>query len=392
MNRISSALRRATPVIAAATVLAAAACSSPGQGSSGSSEGVSTAAAAPEAPAAAVNAAIKGIGGTVPTTGPKAVRGKNVWVISAFEQVHGLAVLTQQVKQAGAALGWTVSVCDGRNNENGAWAACVRQAVAAKASGIILESIDCAPVRAALAEAKRAGTKVVGLTAFDCDDPQQGGGTPMFDASATFDTTVPSTAEFFRQQGKLRADWIIAQSKGAAKVLHVRFRGVALGEYLAEGFTKQIATCTGCSVAGTVDVTPQDVPMIRQKFESALVKLPQINAVAVDVDFMLTVGIQQALVAVNRPGLAVAGGECSRDSLTALRAGRGVQMCVGSSLGWQAYSAADALNRVFAGEKPVPSGLGWSIVTKDHNMPSEGADFDGSTDYREGYRSLWGAS
>jgi ribose transport system substrate-binding protein len=175
-------------------------------------------------------------------------------------------------------------------------------------------------------------------------------------------------------------------------VLHVRFKGVALGEYLAEGFTKQIATCTGCSVAGTVDVTPQDIPMIRQKFESALVKLPQINAVAVDVDFMLTAGIQQALVAANRPGLAVAGGECSQDSLTALRAGRGVQMCVGSSLGWQAYSAADALNRVFAGEKPAPSGLGWTIVTKDHNMPSEGADYDGSTAYREGYRSLWGAS
>jgi ABC-type sugar transport system substrate-binding protein len=392
MNHFATSLRRAIPAIAVASVLATAACSPSGGGSSGSPAAVSASAGAPAGATNAVDAAIKGIGGAVPTTGAKAVRGKNVWVISAFEQVHNLAVLTRQVKEAGAALGWTVSVCDGRNNENGAWAACVRQAVAAKASGIILESVDCAPVKAALAEARSAGTKVVGLAAFDCNDPQQGGGEPMFDASATFDATVPSTAEFFRQQGKLRADWIIAQSKGSAKVLHVRFRGVTLGEYLADGFTKEIATCEGCSVLGTVDITPQDVPLIRQKFESALVKLPQINAVAVDVDFMMTAGIQPALVAANRPGLIAAGGECSQDSLASLRTGRGIQMCIGSSLGWQAYSAADALNRVFAGVAPAPSGLGWSIVTKDRNMPSDGAEFDSSIDYREAYRKLWGAS
>jgi ribose transport system substrate-binding protein len=392
MNRISTSLRRAIAVVAISSVLGTAACSSPGGGTSDSpTETSGSKGVVPAAATAAVDAAMKGIGGPVPTKGPRAVRGKNVWVISALEQVHNLAVLTRQMKEAGGALGWTVSVCDGRNNENGAWAGCVRQAVAAKADGIVLESVDCAPVKAALAEARRAGTKIVGLTAFDCDDPQQGGGEPMFDAGATFDSTVPSTAEFFRQQGKLRADWIIAGSQGTAKVLHVRFRGVALGEYLAEGFTKEIATCEGCSVAGTVDITPQDVPLIRQKFESALVKLPQVNAVAVDVDFMLTAGIQQALVAANRPGLLAAGGECSQDSLATVRTGRGVRMCIGSSLGWQAYSAADALNRVFAGEQPVPSGLGWSIVTKDQNMPQEGAEFEGSTDYRAAYRALWGA-
>lgn len=390
MNRISASLRRATLAIVVASALGTAACSSPAVNSSppGAAPGGD---AVPAAASAAVNAAVKGIGGTVPAAGPRAVRGKNVWVISAFEQVHNLAVLTQTVKEAGNALGWTVSVCDGRNNANGAWADCVRQAVAAKASGIILESVDCAPVKAALAEARNAGTKIVGMMAFDCDDPQQGGGAPMFDANATFDPAVPSTAEFLRQQGKLRADWIIAQTHGSAKVLHVRFRGVALGEYLSEGFDQEIATCPGCSVAGTVDITPQDVPLIRQKFESTLVKLPQINAVAADVDFMVTGGIQQALVAAGRPNLRVAGGECSQDSLAYLRTGRGIQMCIGSSLGWLAYSGADALNRVFAGAAPAPSGLGWSLVTKDDNLPPAGTEFDSSTNYRAAYRAIWGA-
>ncbi|MEU3612184.1 substrate-binding domain-containing protein [Streptomyces sp. NPDC006872] len=393
MNRNSSPLRRAVLAAAVACVLGTTACSSTGADATGSTAGGSSAGGtAPAAATAAVQAAVKGIDGPVPTTGPSAVQGRNVWIVSAFEQVPNIAVMTKSLKEAGQALGWKVSVCDGRNNAGGAWAACVRQAVAAKASGIILDAVDCAPVKAALAEARSAGTKIVGMSAFDCSDPRQGGGASMFDGNATFVSTVPSTAEFLRQQGRLRADWIIAQSKGRAKVVHVRFRGVALGEYLAEGFTEEIATCKGCSVVGTVDITPEDIPQIRQKFESALLKAPQADAVAVDEDFIVTAGIQQALATANRPGLIAAGGECSQDTLSALRTGRGVQMCIGSSLGRLAYSAADALNRVFAGAQPAPSGLGWSLVTKDDNLPAEGALFESSTDYRAGYRAVWGAS
>ncbi|MDX3522692.1 substrate-binding domain-containing protein [Streptomyces scabiei] len=390
MKRYSISIPRSASAGALAGMLALTGCSSDtgaAAASSGSSGGSS--AAAVSTATAAVAAAVKGIEGPAPTSGPPASAGKNVWIISAFEQVHNLSLLTQQVKEAGKDLGWKTSVCDGRNNANGAWAGCVRQAVAAKADGIILEAIDCAPVKAALGEAKQAGVKIVGLTAFDCDDPKQGGGKAMFDGSATFASSVPSTAEFYRQQGKLRADWLIARTKGKAKVLHVAFRGVAFGDYLVEGFEKEMATCSGCSVAGTVDITPQDVPLIRQKFETALTKLPQVNAVAVDVDFMVTAGIQPALVAANRPGLSVAGGECSLDSLGYLREGKGVQMCIGSSLGWQAYAAADALNRVFAGAAPASSGLGWQIVTRDDNLPKAGEEYEGSTDFRAGFRELW---
>ncbi|MDO0930721.1 substrate-binding domain-containing protein [Streptomyces sp. DG2A-72] len=391
MKRYSMSIPRTAAAGALAGMLALTGCSSDTSAATGPSSGKpnQNSAAAVAAATAAVESAVKGIGGPVPTTGPPAAAGKKVWVISAFEQVPNLSSLTRQAREAGKELGWKTSVCDGRNNANGAWAGCVRQAVAAKADGIVLESVDCAPVKAALGEAKQAGIKIVGLTAFDCDDPTQGGGKAMFDASASFVSSVPSTAEFFRQQGKLRADWLIAKSQGKAKVLHVAFRGVALGEYLAEGFEKEMATCSGCTVAGTVDITPQDVPQIRQKFESALTKLPQVDAVAVDVDFMATAGIQAALVSANRPGLSVAGGECSLDSLGYVREGKGVQMCIGSSLGRQAYAAVDALNRVFAHAAPAPSGLGWQVVTRDDNLPKAGEGYEDPTEYRAGFRALW---
>ena len=208
------------------------------------------------------------------------------------------------------------------------------------------------------------------MTSFDCDDPTQGGGDAAVDTAVQFTAEVPSAAEFFREQGRLRADWIIAATGGRAKVLHVNFQGVCLRVLPRRGLHhRALATCTGCSVVGTVEITPPDLPLIRQKFETALLQAPQANAVAVDVDFIVTAGVQRTLAAANRPDLAVAGGECSLDSLGYLRDGKGVQMCIGSSLGYLSYAGIDALNRHFAGSPAVPSGLGWQLVTIDHNLP-----------------------
>src|SRR5207244_3512101 len=49
------------------------------------------------------------------------------------------------------------------------WVDGIRQAIAAKADGIILWAVDCAPVKAPLQDAKKAGIPVVGWEAIDCD-------------------------------------------------------------------------------------------------------------------------------------------------------------------------------------------------------------------------------
>jgi ribose transport system substrate-binding protein len=376
----------------AAAVLTLASCGSAPPGASTSPTDDAAGGADVRAATAAVEAGYTGNYGTPPVTGPAPASGKDIWIISPTQQVHNAAVLTEQAQTAAAAMGWTSQVCDGQNNANGAWATCVRQAVSAGTDAILLVSIDCAPVKQPITEAKAAGIAIVSMTSFDCDDPTQGGATPLFDTAAQFTAEVPTAAEFFRQQGRLRADWIIAATGGQAKVLHVNFQGVAFGSYLSEGFTTELATCAGCSIVGTVDITPQDLPLIRQKFETALLKAPQANAVAVDVDFILAAGVQQALAAANRPDLAVAGGECSLDSLGYIRDGKGVQMCIGSSLGYLSYAGIDALNRHFAGSPAVPSGLGWQLVTIDHNLPAAGAEYDSAVDYRAGFAKAAGRS
>ncbi|MEW2386119.1 hypothetical protein AB0873_29100, partial [Micromonospora sp. NPDC047707] len=217
-----------------------------------------------------------------------------------------------------------------------------------------------------------------------------GGGSALFDAPARHLPESPGIADYYRQLGSLRANIMINKTGGNAKILHVAFHGVTFGEYLSEGFREGIAACGGCEVVGTLKVAPADVSQLRQKFESALLKVPSATAVAVDVNFFFVAGVQQALVAANRPNLAVVGGECQLENLDYIRSGKGEQVCIGGSNGYRAYGTIDALNRAFNGQPVVPSGSGFQIVDKDRNLPAEGANYEGPVDFRDRYRKLWG--
>ncbi|HKP08064.1 MAG TPA: substrate-binding domain-containing protein [Microbacterium sp.] len=390
MTPESTSARRSRRIIAAfATTIAASLVLLGCAGSDAAPASDETSAGAvPAAVEAAVAAGYEGTSTLPPDSGPAPAADKNVWILSAFQQIHGLARLTEEVEAAASALGWSTDVCDGQNNVGGGWAACVRQAVAADADAIVLESIDCAAVKAPLEEAREAGVTVVSLTSFDCDDETQGGSEPLFDVTIDYIEGVTEPQTFFERMGKLRAEWIIARTGGAAKVLQVKFDGVAFGTYLAKGFEEGLAACEDCEIVSTLALTPADIPNIRQKFETALLQASDANAVSVDVDFMLTGGIQQALVTAGRD-LVVAGGECGLDNLGYIREGGGQQMCIGNSLGHMAYAAMDELNRYFAGEEPALEGMGWQLVDAEHNLPPAGEEFDGPVDYVPAYESIW---
>ncbi|MEU8307169.1 substrate-binding domain-containing protein [Actinomadura sp. NPDC048955] len=321
--------------------------------------------------------------------GPRPASGKNIWVISAWQQVHALVYQGQEVSAAAASLGWKTQVCDGRNNENGGWGGCVRQATAARADGIVLLAVDCAPVRQALVEARRAGVKIASFSGFDCDDPSQGRSKALFDAPARFSAATPTLADFYTRMGRLRADTVIAKTKGEAKILHVSFEDVAMGEYQAKGFTDRIAACGGCRIVDSVKISPADVPGIRQKFETALLKHPQVDVVTVDIDHFFVAGVQQALVAANRPGLLVVGGECQIDNMNYIRSGKGQEICYGASAGYRAYATVDALDRAFQGSPPATAGVGLQIIDRTRNMPAPGTEYTGPVDYSALYKKAW---
>ena len=377
----------ATAIIAVALL---AGCSTPTQG--GDTSPSAGAGAVPASVTQAVAAGYKGNSTAPPSSSPKISRGHNVWVISAFQQVSGLAQIAREVQAAATKLGWKSSVCDGQNQPT-QWSSCIRQAVAAGADAIVLDAVDCGAVAEPLAQAKAAGVKIAGISAFDCNDPSQGGGKSMFDATVGFTNDIKSTADFYEKTGRLRADWIIDKTDGKAKVLHVAFQGVAIGEYLSKGFTEELSEkCPGCSIVGTVSITPSEIGQLRQKFETGLLQATSANAIAVDLDFMLTAGVEPAIVQAGVGNKVVLGGECVQETLDYIRAGGGVQACVGLSNGRAAWSIVDQLNRVFDGDKTVKDGIGTQIIDATHNLPKAGGPYEGALDYRAVYSKLWSAA
>ncbi|MEH3075602.1 MAG: substrate-binding domain-containing protein [Quadrisphaera sp.] len=388
-TRTARGLLAAAGAAAAAVLLAA--CTSASGAAPGEPDASGSAAAVPAAVTAAVAAGYEGLSTAPPTSSPAVSPGHDLWVVSAFQQVSGLAKIASEAQSAATAIGWRSTVCDGQNNP-AQWSTCVRQATAAGADAILLAGVDCAPVSEALAEARRGGVKVTGVASFDCDDPTQGGGASQFDAKLGYTEGVTGTGDFYEKAGRLRADWVIAQTGGSAKVLHVAFKGVSIGEYLSKGFTEELAAqCPGCSVVDTVAITPSEIGQLRQRFDSALLKNPQANVVVTDLDFMLSAGVQQSLQQNPSSGRVVLGGECVQETLDYIRAGGGAQACVGFSNGRAAWSAVDQLNRAFDGQPGVVDGVGSQIIDAEQNLPAAGSAYEGALDYRATYAQLWKA-
>ena len=92
-----------------------------------------------------VDQAINGADRPLPTSSPKSQPGKKVWVLSCSQAAEGCQVPAAGAAEAGKMIGWKMTVFDGKGDP-ATYAKGVRSAIAAKADGIILVSIDCAAI------------------------------------------------------------------------------------------------------------------------------------------------------------------------------------------------------------------------------------------------------
>lgn len=373
----------------AAVALLAASCSS-----NVSSEAVdpAEARAAYDANKALVTAAYQGTFTEPQAAGPAAQPGKRVSIISCGESISSCSVPAASMKEAGEALGWDVSIFDGRaeptNYANG-----IREAVAAGVDGVIGIATDCDKVGAPLQEARDKGIAVMGYSAFDCDDPAIESGDPVFSSKVLF-AGYESMSEYREEWGRRKAEWIIDATQGAARVLLVNVPGNNLHGAAVKGFTEELDKCGTCSVVGTVDITVAETtkPVAGQKLEAALLKHVDANALVVPNDAAFAAYASGALNSVPRT-LEVMGGECFAENLDMIRRGGPQNACVALPQEWQAWAVMDQMNRYFAdpAAAPVDQGLGFQLVDAEHNMPDSGAWMPGDVDYKAAYRSVWGA-
>ncbi|GAA4086048.1 sugar ABC transporter substrate-binding protein [Nocardioides kongjuensis] len=352
---------------------------------------------------AAVRANREGQDGPLPTTGPAPQAGQNIWVICSTMAAEGCSVPAEGAKEAGEAVGWDVTIVDGKGSPE-EYANGINSAIAARADGIILANVDCVNAKSALENAKQAGVKTFAFYAFDCDDPMlASGGAPLFDAQLLLAGGITYQEFSEERYSRSQADYAIASTDGGAKIIEFTETDILIAQHLNLGFEKRIANCGGCEIVKKVPFTLTDLVTgkLQGKTEAALTQNPQADVVYVPYDAALTAGIAQAVVASGRnDDVLVVGGEGLTPNVGFVRDDKGQDFIAGTPARWVGWAAIDGMNRLLQGEPQVDSGIGYQTIDGEGPFPSETTYYDGNVDadgtpkqdYEANYRKIWGIS
>jgi len=395
--RVSSRLA----AVAAAVVAVAACSSSKSSSSTAPSGGSSTTAAAAAGttttsvdPLAAAQAAVakaeQSTNVDVDPTPRAAVKGKHIVVISQGESNASSQIPSDGAVAAAKAIGWQVDLYDAKL-QMGNFASLTRQAIAAGADGIILDAADCQIAQQPLQEAKAKGIAVVPIYAFDCNDAKGGAGTDsLFSSLVSYGARTPGPDQYSELYGANQADYIIAASHNTAKVIAINDPEFVVLDWTLQGFKDTIAASHGSQIVDTLNVTTSDIlsGQLVPKIQAEILRFPDANWIKSPYTYITQLGVVPALA--GKTGINVMGGEGFKTELDFLRQGKITAVNIISSE-WEGWAAVDAMNSVFRKEKPVDSGIGFTLADKDHNLPASG-DYVPTVDFKSEFKKAWGVS
>jgi ABC-type sugar transport system substrate-binding protein len=328
----------------------------------------------------------KGVSMGVPTSGPKAAGGKNVWNLACTLTIPDCANASAGVQSAGKALGWNVTTVD--NNTNPVTTGQqIMSAIAAHADGIVVTGIDCPAIQSALTSAKAASIPTIVIGGQDCS--------PSLYTATTRIGGLPFEAGQAGPYTQMRIDWAIAQKQGNLKLIVVNISDFSTVAGQTVAALKDLQVCPTCKVVDTINLSIQDLPALAQQLPAALTQYSQANAIFLYSSSSLLTG---AMTAIENAGRATgknkllvigAGGTYGEPGL--IRSGWDLGFTA-FSLNWNGWQAMDFLNRLFHGvsaSKLPTVGVGLQLVDATHNLP-KGATWTPPINYEADYLKIWG--
>jgi ribose transport system substrate-binding protein len=331
---------------------------------------------------AIVDAALgKGTGFTPPTGGPTAQKaGATIAYVGADLTNGGINAVGDGVKEAAKAIGWSVTILDGKGSAQGRTEA-LSQAIASNPAGIILGGFDAKEQASTIKKATDAKIPIVSWHG----GPKAG---PMAEYSV-FDNVTTDAIEV----STLAAAFVVADSKGTAGVILYTDRQYDIAVAKSDAMKAYIEKCGGCSVlayenspiAESDSRMPSLVAGELQQFGSKLTYLMGINGNYFG-------GAQTALRAAKIPGdgppKAVAAGDGDAAEFQRIRNHDYQTATVAEPVYLQGWQLVDELNRALAGEQASGFVAKPGLVVAS-NVPAKGV-FDPDSGYRDVYTKNWG--
>jgi ribose transport system substrate-binding protein len=330
---------------------------------------------------------------TPPEDGPAVATGKKVALISCGEAYPSCAVMGKEMKKATDVLGWDLQVFDGAGNVGGGFATAIRQATAWSPDAMIVYGIDCAAAKQPLKEARDANITLLGLEDLDCSD--SGDGDALFTAPFVYNSEATNGKEYWESYGTAAAAYI-ANARPDAKIIAAGVWDEPTGQIIYDAlFAGLKAWCPDCEIVARVSgQTAEAYPggPIAQRFQSALVKHPDVNVIYTPYDNFFGTTLN-GLKAIRDAGLRdqalLFGGLGTEEGLDYLRNGDIDAVPHAVDKGWLAWAAIDQVNRLFDGDDRVAEGVGPRLLDDTQDLGTSGP-YVTQVGYVSGYKALWG--
>jgi ribose transport system substrate-binding protein len=326
---------------------------------------------------------------TVPAPGPSvdvsSLKGKTIYWIPITSQAPVFSIEQAAATAAFAAAGVKLQLCDGQASP-AAVAACVNQAVAAKAAGIIATSIPPEFAEQSFSSAIAARVPIEFVNTKDATVPAQWG---------KLAAALPAN---FVQQAQLNGRIIIKDSAGKASVLLIEVTDSSVTTSAYDVGMKGYLTkmCPGCTLS-TIQVGSTTLSNLSAQVSAALVKEPSTNYVFVEFD-SFAAPVVQAVRQLNKAGsvkiLSMLG---QLDGMKRIADGSSFAD-TGYSIAALGWNEADVLFRLMLGKDPAIAGHRTPIKTYTSANISgvdlteagwKSGKWSSNDDFRAMYKKLW---
>ena len=369
-------------VCVASAVLAGCSSKSTGSGGGGSSSGSSQDLAKAQQEVTSLEAVTSTY--PIPTakvTGVSALKGRTVYYIPLVQAIPGFVVTAETMKTALAAAGLSLQVCDGQGQPSNI-SACISQAEAANAAGIVTDAIPYSMTQNAFDSAKAKGIPIV------IADQIAPSGTTNSDAL----TYVPGVVD----QPSDIAWWMINDSKGSANaIISEEVDSASSKQYVTDSLSIYKSYCPGCSIE-VRDITATSDALIASQDAANILADPGVGYFYTEFEDSLQdaeQGIQQSAKG-SSISLSVAGG--SVNGLGQIASGK-VKAVVAVDQAYAGFALTDEILRLATKSAPVTETFPVRLFTKDNigsiqvttAAQSSGVWF-GDSSFETSYEALWG--